>query len=294
MGFLSPIRHFKRMAFDRFYYFRDVLRRRHAFQMWGRVFDLRRKKLVLLSGFGLFVMPDDYIGRSIMDAKIYEPHVTKIIKGFLKEGDVFLDIGANIGYFTMLAATLVGRSGKVIAFEPNPQNLQLIYSSLLENTLSNVTVYPYAVSDEAAILRFTTVGSNGGVVTKDSKDQQHFLLVPSVRLDEVLKDEVKIDLIKMDIEAHEPAAIRGMEQLIKRLKPRIITEFHPWAMQLNNTEPPVDYLKKIIGLGYEISVIAPSGNLLDVSGAEEILSYWHALGQETANLDLLAQPVQLS
>ncbi len=79
-----------------------------------------------------------------MDTKTYEPHVTNLVKGILKEGGVFLDVGANIGYFTMLAASLVKANGKVIAIEPNPQNLQLIYSSLLENHLSNVAIYPYA------------------------------------------------------------------------------------------------------------------------------------------------------
>ncbi len=150
------------------------------------------------------------------------------------------------------------------------------------------------LSDEATILRFTTVGSNGGVVTEHSKDQKHYLLVPAVVLDEILKNEVKIDLIKIDIEAHEPAAIRGMGNLIKRLKPKIITEFHPWAMELNNIEPPVAYLKQIYALGYKISIIEPSGNLLDVSSAEEIINYWGSLGQETLHLDLFAQPVNLS
>ena len=103
-----------------------------------------------------------------------------------------MDVGANIGYFTMLASSLVKDNGKVIAIEPNPQNLQLIYSSLLENHTSNVVVYPYAAFNEAAILRFTTVGSNGGVVTEHSKDQRHFLLVPSVILDDILKMKSKL------------------------------------------------------------------------------------------------------
>lgn len=285
---------FKNLVLNRLIYLIDLLRGRHAFQMWGRVFDLRKKKLIDLGEFGLFVMPDDYIGRSIISIKNYEPHVTSLIKNLLKAGDVFLDVGANIGYFTMLAATLVGKHGKVIAIEPNPQNLQLIYSSLLENKLTNVAIYPYAASNEAAILRFTTVGSNGGVVTKHSKDQQHFLLVPSVILDEVLKDEARIDLIKIDIEAHEPAAVRGMEKLIKKCRPRIITEFHPWAMELNNIDPPVAYLKQIYDLGYQVSIIEHSGKLLAVSCAEEILGYWRSLNQETAHLDLFAQPARLS
>ena len=259
--------------------------------MQGRVFDLRKKKLVKLNDFQLFVMPNDYIGRSILYLKTYEPNVTAVIRSVLKEGDVFLDIGANIGYFTMLASSLVKANGKVIALEPNPQNLQLIYSSLLESRVENVTIYPYAASDVTTILRFITVGSNGGVVTEKSKDTPHNLLVPSVILDEILKNELKIDLIKIDIEGHEPAAVRGMERLIKRLKPKIVTEFFPWAMQINNTALPITYLEQLIAFDYELSIIETSGNCLRMANAEKILNYWKSLDKKTANLDLFAQPL---
>lgn len=270
-------------------YWSDYFRGRHIFQMWGRVFDLSSRKLVSLDGFSLYVIPDDYIGRSILESGHYEPHVTSVIRNQLKKGDVFLDLGANIGYFTMLAAKLVGQSGKVIAVEPNPQNLQLIYASLLENQITNVAIYPYAVSDCAGILRFTTVGSNGGVITKYSKDQKHFMLVPALTIDEMLKDIPQIDLIKIDIEAHEPAAIRGMEKVLRRLKPMIITEFHPWAMRLNNADPPEVYLQQLEDLGYRFSVIKSSGELVAMSSPQQVLKFWQSLQLETAHLDLIAQ-----
>ena len=290
MSLVDMARRCKRKIIERVAYYNDFIRGRHAFQMWGRVFDLRKKRYVNLGDFGIYVMPSDYIGRSILEGGNYESHVTGVIRNNLRDGDVFLDLGANIGYFTMLAGRLVGEAGKVIAVEPNPQNLQLMYASLLQNSMTNVDIYPYAASDTAGILRFTTVGSNGGVVTEHSRDQKHFLLVPSVTLDHVLRDVPRIDLVKIDIEAHELAAIRGMENTIRRLKPRIITEFHPWAMTLNNTEPPVNYLHKLIDLGYQLSVIEPNGTVLEMQDAENILSYWRSLGKEMAHLDLLAQP----
>ena len=97
--------------------------------MWGRVFDLNQKQRVQLEGFSLYVMPDDYIGASIMSSRTYEPHVTKVIRRELNEGEIFLDLGANIGYFSMLASSIVKNKGKVLAFEPNPQNLPLMYES---------------------------------------------------------------------------------------------------------------------------------------------------------------------
>jgi FkbM family methyltransferase len=270
-------------------YLLAMLRGRHPSQMWGRVFDLRKKIFVDLSGYGVYVMPGDYIGDAILKAKAYEPHVTALIRTTLKKDDVFLDLGANVGYFTLLAASLVKDAGKVIAFEPNPQNQQLLYASIVKNGFSNIKVYPYAVSDSETLLRFTTVGSNGGVVTDFSKDQRYFLLVQAVVLDDMLTNEARIDVVKIDIEAHEPSAIRGMAALINRHKPKIITEYHPWAMQLNNAEAPLEYLQQIYSFGYSLSIIEPTGNLLAVSNADDIMHYWETLDNETAHLDLFAQ-----
>lgn len=269
----------------------DLAQGMNTDQMWGRIFDLRQKQLVKLDGFDLYVMPNDYIGSSIIDNRTYEPHVTQLIRHVLGGDDVFLDIGANVGYFTMLGWSIVNGSGKVIAFEPNPQNLQLMYSTVLQNRAERIEIYPYAVSNAAGILRFTTVGSNGGVVTKHSRDQTHYLLVQAVVLDEILEHEPKLDLVKIDIEAHEPFALQGMVGLIKKHRPKIITEFHPWAMRLNNLGEPIEYLNQIIRLGYNLGVILPTGEILDCSGSHDIDSYWRALGEETMHLDLFAQPV---
>ncbi len=259
-------------------------------QMWGRVFDLEKKQVVQLDGFSLLVMPNDYIGAAIIQDKIYEPHVTALIKKVLGKDDVFLDLGANLGYFTMLTSSIVKGNGKVIAFEPNPQNLQLIYSSILQNEAKNIVVYPYAVSNVATILRFVTVGSNGGVVTQNSKEQNHSLLVQSVTLDSMLKDEPVINFIKIDIEAHEPFALAGMVQLVRKHQPKIITEFHPWAMEKNNTAKPIEYLDQIFDLGYTVAIIKAEGELMEMSSSMNIVSYWASLGQETLHLDLFAQP----
>lgn len=255
--------------------------------MWGRVFDLSKRHKVDLDGFVLYAMPNDYIGSSIIRTKKYEPHVTKLLRHELRTGEVFLDIGGNIGYYTMLAASIVGESGKVICFEPNPQNLQLIYEGLLTNNFHNVVVYPYAASDRADILKFTTVGSNGGIVTEASQDQKYYLLVQSVRIDEIVSDQT-IDFVKIDVEAHEPYVIRGMSKLIQQWRPKIITEFHPWAMRINNIETPKDYLVQLAELGYELNIIDSAG-VVPLS-PDRIMLHWNGLGQTTAHLDLYCRP----
>ena len=260
-------------------------------QMWGKVFDLSQKQLVKFDSFSIFVMPNDYIGESIIRNKSYEPHVTEIIRQKLQPGDVFLDLGANLGYFTMLASTIVGEDGFVLAFEPNPQNQQLIYASIRENQTQNIKIFPYAVSNVEDILRFTNVGSNGGVVTKHSTTQNHYMLVPAVIIDHILKDCDKVDLVKIDIEAHEPQALEGMKDLIARTRPTILTEYHPWAIKHNSPVPPENYLDQIQNLGYKISIILPNGNLKSTENNGQILAYYRSLNSETAHLDLLAEPI---
>ena len=109
-------------------------------------------------------------------------------------------------------------------------------------------------------------------------------------MDVILKDEAKISLIKIDIEAHEPFALKGMVELIKKHRPNIITEFHPWAMKLNNLGEPIAYLDQLYGLGYKLSIIKPSGELMDVSCSREVILFWESLGVETIHLDIFAQP----
>ena len=146
------------------------------------------------------------------------------------------------------------------------------------------------ILDYKTILKFTTVGSNGGVVTPSSQDQKFFFFVQSVILDEILAYETKIDLIKIDIEAHEPFAIRGMDKLIRKFKPIIVTEFHAWAMSINNVSTPQEYLEQLIQYNYRLSIIDTSGHLIDAPDTDFVMNFWKDLKQETIHLDLIARP----
>lgn len=265
----------------------------------GRIFDLTRRTLVELHGFKLFVMLDDHLGRAIYTEKIHETNVTKAVRAALKPGDTFLDIGANIGYFTMLGASIVGAAGRVIAVEPNPQNVQLIFGSAKENRLTNVSVYPVAASDQTSILALFNQGSNGGVITETMRRVREPLwegltdrpfLAQAVRLDDVLAKLDKLDVVKIDIEAHEPQALRGMAGLIERHRPTIFTEFHPWALQRMSEFPPDDYLRSIRSLGYSIAILARDGSVVSGCSPDEIMSRWRAQDDAKVHFDLIATP----
>lgn len=116
--------------------------------------------LVHLPTFKLYCRSSDLdVGRQIIQSQSFEPHVASVLKDVLKPGSVFVDLGANIGYFSLMAATFVGPTGKVISFEPNARNLGLFYASIVENGMKNIVVFPVAASYSSQIHRLQSFGS---------------------------------------------------------------------------------------------------------------------------------------
>ena len=244
--------------------------------------------LIELEKFKIYAMTNDTaVGQTIISTRSYEPHVTDAIVKHLKSGDVFLDLGANIGYFTMLAASIVKDSGKVISFEPNQYNRQLLYASIVENQFKNITVYPFAVSDSQQILRLMTSGSNGWVVEL-SDESVNYQFVQSVILDELLESEKQINVVKMDIKGHEPIALRGMDKIIKKHRPIIFTEFHPYAVGEG-------YLKQLTQYNYRLFIIEEVGKILETPDTASVMEFWQRLVEKVnfdrIHLDLMALPL---
>ena len=239
---------------------------------------------------------DTAVGQPIIIGKTWETHVTNAIAQHLTPGDVFLDIGANIGYFTLLAASIVQDGGKVISFEPNPESLQLLYSSIVENQFKNITVYPFAASDFQQMLGLATGGSNGHVVDVSFFAQRTYI-VQSIIVDEWLQHEKQINVIKIDIEGHEPFAIRGMDKLIKKHKPIIFTEFHPYNLRSNNKTEPQEYLKQLTEYGYRLSIIQgveEGGKITEAPDINFVINFCQELAEklncDQMLLDLMALP----
>lgn len=255
-------------------------------EMEGRTYKSANKILVSTKdGFEIFVFKDDYIGQAIAQAGKFEPHVALALSERLRPGATYYDIGGNLGYLTCLGAKLVGPKGRVRVFEPNPTNVELIGASLAVNDLKNVFVHQVAVSDRVAELPFQTTGTNGSV---DFERAIPHLFVPSINLDSFLPEE-RVDLIKIDIEAHEPMALRGMQRIIEDNRPIIICEVNPWALSKNGDDA-LALLRQLAAPGYALSVIPQSGSLLPIRNAREGMDYFRSLGDEQTHFDVLAKP----
>lgn len=249
-----------------------------------------------LDGYALMVRADDNdVGRVVTTTRQWEPQVVSVLKSRLRKGSHFLDVGANIGYFTAFAAHEVGGSGRVVAIEPMDKNLQLIYSTVARNDFTNVRVEPFAASDASGIVCMGTHGgsSNGEIVREWNRGDRP-IYAPARCLDELLVGEARFDVVKFDIEGHELHAWRGFSRTLKRDRPLVLTEFHPRCLSRNAGVEPEAYGAVLFEYG-AVTVLHSDGRHSSCRDVETLMRAWAredaALGTDgAAHLDLLVDP----
>lgn len=239
--------------------------------------------LVSLDDFELYVHYYDWdIGENILQYRQYEPHVTAFLKKHLREGMTFVDVGANIGYFTLTAAKQVGFSGRVIAVECNPQNCELMYMSLHRNGFDQVSVYPFAVSDSRKLMSFSW-GFSNGMVNELSEDEEEPCIIPAVTLDSLLQNESRIDVIKMDIEGSEGKAWTGMQQTIQKHYPILLMEFFPALLKQVSGGDGEDLLNSIFAQGYRAAILGLEQQLVPALSTQDVINVWRKRAEETGD-----------
>jgi FkbM family methyltransferase len=253
---------------------------------------------VRLDGYSVFVRPIDHdVGQSIRETKSYEPHVTAVVREVLRPGNTFVDVGANVGFFTAMAAHIVGSNGRVVAIEPMDKNVQLIAAAVWRNATSHVEIFPYAASDHEALLPIASgLGtSNAQIVRPESGAPLPAIFALARRMDDMLSHIASIDLMKIDIEGHELLALRGFHEGLARHRPRMLTEFHPRCMRDNAGIDPVEYLAFLFAYGERIDVLHVDGERVTCDSPAGVLSEWgkadNRLNSEgTTHLDLFVEP----
>ncbi|HEY0371125.1 MAG TPA: FkbM family methyltransferase [Thermoanaerobaculia bacterium] len=154
----------------------------------------------------------------------YERFAQRIFVEHVRPGSVVYDVGANAGFFTLLASKLAGPSGAVYAFEPMERNLRYIREHLRLNRTGNVHVVPMAVSDRTGPVRFAAAHNPamGGLAASGEIEVQ------STTLDEWASTMAPPSFIKMDIEGAEHAALSGAVELLRSARPVILLSEHGW------------------------------------------------------------------
>lgn len=191
---------------------------------------MKLKKCKIFGKHEFFYLENDrYIGQRVALGK-YEPYETQLILRQVKAGDVVVDVGANIGYYTLLLANKVGKTGKVYAFEPDIINFEILVKNIKENNLENVVAINAAAGSKEGKLELHKSEDNLG----DHKlygDDKEIEEVKTIKLDDYLKN-IKINLMKIDTQGWEPEVIGGVKKIIKRDEPIIFMEYSPASYSL--------------------------------------------------------------
>lgn len=206
----------------------------------------------------------------------WEMWITKFFMGVIREGMIMVEVGSNIGYYTLLAASCVGTQGKVYAFEADPQIFDILYRNMeINGFLDGVTLVNKAVTDKSGSLKFHCLkyhrGSGSIVPSLDEslrqiREESETIEVESVALDEYFTDQnLKIDVIKIDAEGAEPFIFRGMKKLLSRNHDiKIILECTP-TLYASQGQNPRAFLDDILAQGFKVRYINPASELEDIS-----------------------------
>ncbi len=215
---------------------------------------------------------DNGIGQKLALSGTYGEGRSQIIDRLVKAGDVALDVGANIGFYTMQLARAVGRSGTVIAVEPDTRNLELLRQSVELNKFENIRVVASAVAikpGKGTLFRTDSYADNALVADRvDGVDGAAVDSIPvEIRtLDEIVaRNAIKeVNFVKIDIDGSEPLALQGMRQTIAASKDiKIIAEYTPGNL-VRYVANPIDMISMVeeLGMRLELSCDNDTGELV--------------------------------
>ena len=220
-----------------------------------------------------FYLPE---GGMIYQYGFFEANLTNFLIRFLKEGDTFLDVGAHVGIYTMLASKLVGNTGKVYSFEPTPRTFKTLKNN--SSLRNNITIYNNAVLNEIKQIDFFDYGPKFSAFNTFKKredkniefrDEVQKISVNTIVLDD-LCDSQKITptFIKIDAEGAEHLILQAMQNVIKNVKPLISIEVSNSPEFVYNSENSIKTLEDNGYVGY---ISKPDGKLLKHNKGQEYI-----------------------
>ncbi len=256
----------------------NLLERDLTKPVYDRLYErFRPRGLVLAdSEVGAFWVNADARGFAprILLLRRYEPGVTKVYRAILARGATVVDIGANVGYYTVIGAHAVEAVGRVLAFEPDVHNFDLLLRNLQRAGVANVTALAVALSDrtgQATLFRDYRSASRSTLAPTAVRRPGGSTSVPLSTLDQALADcacSDAIAVVKIDAEGSEARILRGACATLQDSRPRLLMELWPDGLEAHN-DSAEDVLLFLMDLGYHIAEVRESGECRDLSKVSE-------------------------
>ena len=243
--------------------------------------SILKPDFVEVEGHKIFLDDKDSLRLSINGS--FEEFETETLKKIIKEGDVVIDIGANIGYYTLLFAKLVGGKGKVFAFEPDPDNFQLLKKNVEINGYQNVVLERKALSNKNGKTKLYLCDFNRGAHRIfESELCKKSIEIETVRLDDYFSKlhlNEPISFIKMDTEGSELGVIEGMRSILQENKDmKIMTEFAPFSIKEYGRKPE-ELMNVLTENGFKLYVLHKRNKKVEIADVKKLLIGYHPKGR---------------
>lgn len=195
------------------------------------------------------------VSHALILKKTFEPLEVNLFKKIVKKGIKFIDVGANLGYYTLFVANLIGDKGRVFAFEPDPYNFSLLLKSIKSNGFNNIECFNKAVAEKNGKLNLSLSLDLLGDHNAITDSEREVIKVDKVTLDSILQKE-KIDLIKIDVQGTEELVLKGMRKIVSINKDIIVMcEFCPDLILASNLDPQ-GFISTVKELGLSCYIIS--------------------------------------
>lgn len=215
-----------------------------------------------------------------------EAFETRLFCELIRPGMVVVDIGANIGYYSLIGSQLVGKKGKVYALEPDPSNFDMLLKNIQANNYKNIIPSKKAVGDHSGHIRLYMSEHASGHSIGPLPQSIGSILVPIERLDDFFIGKLSpINLVKMDIEGAEMLAFKGMGKIIEANRGlKILTEFFPRQLESCGSSP-VSYFNQIKDSGFMIYIIDElESQTIRAYSVEDVIIYMEKARTDHINL----------
>lgn len=228
-------------------------------------------------GLRFYLSPYYFLDREIISFGVYEAELCLFINKHIKSGMNCFDLGANMGFFSVMMGKAVGCQGRVYSFEPIPDIFSRLLNHIEHNSMQkHVEGHELAVSDRNGPTKINfgaqDLSNQGmGSIFVESTDLKRSIIINTVTIDDFVKANgiKKIDFMKFDIQGAETAALEGASETLKDMRPILCLEVSPTELAAADSTPK-QFLKKICSFGYTVHYLTKKGDIGDVINCDGV------------------------